>query len=147
MKKVKRAVGYVVDIPILGTDLSISRDFQKQRIIDYARRENIELVGIYEDENYREDFMNQPGVKQAMNAGTDIDAVIVERVWALSRKKKDLEPFLRKLDEKGVQLVCASYLWDCLSQMVRHRYMGVLAERMRKEAETQTRAKHTLNAA
>ncbi len=134
MNKPRKAIGYVCDIPILGTDLVIGKDFQKQRIMDYARRENIALAGIYEDEKYREDFMEQPGVKSVLASGPDIDAVLVERVWSLSRKRKELEPFIRLLDKKRMQLVCGSYLWDCLSQMVRHRYLGALAERQHDAA-------------
>ncbi len=134
MNKPRKAVGYVCDIPILGTDLKISKEFQKERIQEYAKRENLELVCVYEDENYREDFINQPGVRDALNCGPTVDTILVERIWCLSRKRKELEPFLKTLDRKRLQLVCSSYLWDCLSQQVRHRYMGALAERQRDAA-------------
>jgi DNA invertase Pin-like site-specific DNA recombinase len=133
MRKPKRAVGYVCDIPIPGTDLVISKDFQKQRIKEYAERERIVLAHIYEDENYSEDFTNQPGVISVLNAGRDVDTVLVERVWCLSRKRRELEPFMKTLDDKHLQLVSTSYLWDCLSQQVRHRYMGAWAE-IRRDA-------------
>lgn len=134
MNKPRKAVGYVCDIPILGTDLKIGKEFQKERIQEYARRENLELVCIYEDENYREDFINQPGVRDALNCGPTVDTILIERIWCLSRKRKELEPFLKTLDRKRLRLVCSSYLWDCLSQQVRHRYMGALAERQRDAA-------------
>jgi len=147
MNKPRKAVGYVCDIPILGTDLKIGKDFQKQRIQEYAKRENIEIVCIYEDDQYREDFLNQPGVKNAINCGPTVDTILVERIWSLSRKRKELEPFLRTLDQKRIQLVCSSYLWDCLSQQVRHRYLGSLGEKLRKESEAQAEQKREKRAA
>ena len=147
MSKPRKAVGYVCDIPILGTDLVIGKEFQKERITEYAKRENITLAEIFEDEQYREDFMERPGVKAVLAAGPDIDAVLVERVWCLSRKKKELEPLVRLLDKKQMQLASASYLWDCLSQMVRHHYLGALAERQRTTALAVAEQKHGREAA
>ncbi|MEW6439802.1 MAG: recombinase family protein [bacterium] len=133
MKKTRRAIGYVCEIPIPGTDLTISKEFQKQRLQSYARWERIDLVDVIEEDGYHEDFMGRPGIQHILNGPHDVDTVLVERVWCLSRKRKDLEPFLWALDQKRVELRASSYLWDCLSQHVRHRYMGTLAEKRKNE--------------
>ena len=145
--KVKKAIGYVCDIPIPGTDLVISKEDQRVRILKYAERENLELITIYEDETFTEDFMNRPGVKKILEYPERFDVLLVERVWCLSRKKKELEPFLKKLDERGVEVVASSYLWDCVSQAVRHRYMGSLAEKRREAARARALAKNGKEAA
>lgn len=147
MKKTRRAVGYVCEIPIPGTDLVISKEFQKQRMLSYARWEKIELVDVVEDEAYTEDFMSQPGIRRILDCNPDVDTLLVERVWCLSRRKGDLEPFLQVLDQRNIQLVSSSYLWDCLSQQVRHRYLGIQAEKRRKAAQAFEKEPHERKAA
>jgi len=139
--KAKKAIGYVCDIPIPGTDLVISKEDQRLRILKFAEKENLELIAIYEDEAFTEDFMNRPGVKKILECPERFEVVLVERVWCLSRKRKEIEPFLKRLDARDVELVCSSYLWDCLSQAVRHRYMGSLAEKRRQLAKARALAK------
>jgi len=139
--KAKKAVGYVCDIPIPGTDLVISKEDQRLRILKFAEKENLELITIYEDDAFTEDFMNRAGVKKILECPERFDVILVERVWCLSRKRKEIEPFLRRLDGRDVELVCSSYLWDCLSQAVRHRYMGSLGEKRRQLAKARALAK------
>lgn len=147
MKTTKKAIGYVCDIPIPETDLVISKEEQRLRILKYAQKENIELIYIFEDEKFTEDFMNRPGVRKILECKEDFDLLVVERIWCLSRKRRELEPFLRKLDKRNVAVVTTSYLWDCCSQQVRHRYMGSLAEKMRAEAKALSEAKNKQRAA
>ena len=142
MKRVKRAIGYVCEIPIPGTDEVISKEDQRIRMMKFVQKENIDLICIYEDDAYGEDFANRPGIKKAMSCPEDYDLILVERVWAISRKRKDLEPFLKELDRKNVQLVASSYLWDCVSQQVRHRYAGKLSDRARKVAKERAEARN-----
>lgn len=142
MKPVKKAVGYVCDIPIPRTDIVISKEEQRIRLMKYAQKENIELLCILEDENYTEDIMNRPGLQKALAFEEPYDFLLVERIWAVSRKRKDLEPFLKALDRRQVVLVASSYLWDCVSQMVRHRYAGRLSDRCRQVAKEQAKSRH-----
>jgi hypothetical protein len=137
MNKRKRAIGYVCDIPVADTDLIISRNDQRARMLKYAEKENLELVCVYEDESYTEDFMSRPGVQKILNSTEACEVVLVERVWAFSRKMKELDPLLAKLEAKQLELVSSSYLWDCVSQQVRHRYMGTVGEKAREAAQAQ----------
>jgi DNA invertase Pin-like site-specific DNA recombinase len=148
MKKVKKAVGYVCDIPIPGTNQVIGKEDQRLRIMKYAEKENLNLVGIFEDEAGAEHFTERPGVKKLRAFQEPFDLLVVERVWSLSRKRKDLEPFLKEMDRKGVELVASSYLWDCISQQIRHRYAGGnTAKKIREEARAIMEAKTREHAA
>jgi len=134
MKQVKRAVGYVCDIPIEGTGLVITKEDQRARMVKYCEKEGLELVCVFEDEHYVADFMNRPGVQKLLDCKERCNTVLVERVWSLSRKMKELKPFMAELERKDMELVASSCLWDCVSQQVRHRYMGSLAEKQRAVA-------------
>jgi DNA invertase Pin-like site-specific DNA recombinase len=140
MKQVKKAVGYVCDIPIPGTDMVISKEDQRIRMLKYAEKEGLELACIYEDDQYTEDFMTRPGVQKVLNCKENCGMLLVERVWCLSRKMKDLKPFIAELAKKDWELTSSSYLWDCVSQQVRHRYMGALAEKQRQAARSKVEA-------
>lgn len=132
MRKPRKVIAYVCDIPIPSTDEVISKADQKARIMKYAQKENIEVLAIFEDEKYTEDFMTRPGVKAALECKDQYDQVLVERVWCFTRSRKELDALLENLDAKGAQLNATSYLWDCVSQQVRHRYMGTVAEQARE---------------
>jgi len=147
MKGKKRAVGYVCDIPVSDSGLVISKEDQRLRILKYAEKENLELVCIYEDDCWGEDCMSRAGVKSLCNCKEQFDVVLVERVWALSRKMKELEAFLSKLDERKVPLIATSVLWDCVSQQVRHRYSEKLGDKMHALARAKADAKHRQKAA
>jgi DNA invertase Pin-like site-specific DNA recombinase len=134
MNKVRRAVGYVCEIPIPGTEMVISKEAQLAKMKKFAERENIELVAVVEDSCFSPNFAERPGVKNILKSAGTVDAVLVDRVWCLSRKMCELKPFLEEIEARNTQLVSASYLWDCVSQQVRHRYMGVLAEKQRAAA-------------
>ncbi|HUT55801.1 MAG TPA: recombinase family protein [bacterium] len=142
MRKNKKAVGYVCDIPIPGTDEVISKEDQRLRMLKFAQKEGLDLACIYEDEKFTEDFIGRPGFAKLLACKEEFDTILVERVWSLSRKKKALDPFLKELDRKGVQLMASSYLWDCLSQQLRHRYAVKLSDRCRKEARALAEARN-----
>ena len=147
MKQVKRAIGYVCDIPIPGTDMVISKEDQRVRMVKYAEKEGIDLVCVYDDDKYTDDFINRPGVQKLLDCKENCDMLLVERVWSLSRKMKDLKPFMTELEKKNLQLTASSCLWDCVSQQVRHRYIGSLAEKQRAAAKQKAENKEGYAAA
>ena len=131
MKKMKKAVGYVCDIPIPKTDLVISKEDQRARVLKYAQQEGIELISIFEDEVFTEDMAERPGLQKLLACKECFEMVLVERAWCLTRRMKELKAFMEKLDAKNAELVASSYLWDCVSQHIRHHYR---VEAKRKEA-------------
>ena len=135
MKKTKKAVGYVCDIPIPNTDLVISKEDQRARILKYAQQENIELITIFDDEVFTEDPSYRPGLQKLLNCKECFEMVLVERAWCITRRMKDLKSFIERLDAKNAELVTSSYLWDCVSQHVRHHYR---VEAKRREAVAKT---------
>lgn len=139
MKRVKKAVGYVCPIPIPGTNEIIGKHVQIEKIKKHAAAEGIELLAIFEDDEYGE-LAARPGVKSMADSSLRFELVLVERVWALARKKRDLEPLLENLDGRDVTLVAASYMWDMVSQQVRHRYAARLVDRARKEMAAKVEA-------
>ena len=141
MKRVKRAIGYVCEIPIPGTNQVISKEDQKARITKWAQRENVEVFTIIEDNEYCADVLSRPGIKNILDCNDHYDMVLCERIWAFCRKKKELDAFLTELDKRDVQLTASSYMWDLVSQQVRHRYAVRLADRAKKEAEARAEAK------
>ena len=66
--------------------------------------------------------------------------MLVDRVWCFSRKMSELKPFVEELEKNNEQLVSATCLWDCVSQQIRQRYMGSLAEKQRQAANAKTAA-------
>ena len=147
MKKLKKAIGYVCDIPILRTDEVIGKEDQKARILKYAQKENLEIICIFEDEEYTKDFMNRPGVKDILEYTGDFDVLLVERAWCMTRKIKEIKPLLEKLDARKIQLVATSYLWDCVSQHIRHRGRETLVEKSKKAVAEMKQVKHGKKAA
>jgi hypothetical protein len=120
--KKNKAIGYICDICLPDTDIVISKADQLARLKKYAEKEGIELVGVFEDDCAAPDFMARVGVNQMLNAPLDYEMVLVERVWVFSRKIKKLEDLLETIENRGAKLIATSYLWDCPSQVVRHRY-------------------------
>lgn len=147
MKRKKKAIGYVCEIPVAGWDLVISKKDQRLRILKHVEKENLELVCIYEDDCFTENVMDRPGVNRILHCKEEFDVVLVERVWALSRKMKELKPFIAELQARNVPLVATSYLWDCVSQQVRHRYSEDPVEKCRRAAMAGVEAKHSKQAA
>ncbi|MEW6443878.1 MAG: recombinase family protein [bacterium] len=147
MKARKRAIGYVCDIPAGGTDVAISREDQKLGIVKHAAEQNLDLVCIFEDELFTENPLARAGINKALNCGEEYDVLLVERVWALSRKMRELNPLLDRLDSNRTPLVATSYLWDVASQRLRHRHSEPPAERCGREARAQAAARNRMMAA
>lgn len=141
MKRNKKAVGYVCAVPIPGTKGWVSKEEQKARLLSYAAKENVTLVCVYEDEAYTPEVLSRPGVKEMLACSEPFEAVLCERIWAFGRKNKDVEPLLAELDKREVKLAASTYLWDMVSQQVRHRYNEKLAARAQKEASARAAAK------
>jgi DNA invertase Pin-like site-specific DNA recombinase len=118
----KQAVGYVCDIEVAGTDTIITRADQRDRIRKYAEKENIRLVGIFEDETCTPDILIRPGVRKMLNSAPGYEQVLVERVWALSNDTGRIKPFLDVIQKKGARLIATADLWDRASQVVRRYY-------------------------
>jgi DNA invertase Pin-like site-specific DNA recombinase len=132
MTNTKLAVGYVCDIQVAGTDIIITKADQRDRIRKYAAKQNIDLVGFFEDEADTPDFLRRPGVQNMLNLAPAFEQVIVERVWALTRDASDIEQFLNIIEKKDVKLIATSNLWDAASKLVRHRYYALPAYEQRK---------------
>ncbi len=146
MDKRKKGIGYVCDVPI-AEKVVITRAYQKIKIWLYAKSEGIDLVGIIEDNPTTGDLMSRPGVRKVMHSHSDIEVILVERVLCLSRRMKELEPFLNECDRRGQKVVAVSHCWDCVSQMVRRRYAEDLGEKARREAREMAGAKRAKKAA
>jgi hypothetical protein len=120
----KKAIAYTSDIILGQTGEIINRAYQKALISQFAEENDIEVVAWFEDEVYDEEILTRPGIKNMLAYENPYDMVLVERVWALSRKIGILAGFLKVLAQKKVTLGTATYLWDCTSQMVRHQFTG-----------------------
>ena len=141
MNEQKRAIGYVCDVPVTGTDMIISKEDQRARLLKYAKNEGIELVHIFEDDVCTRDYMNRPGLRKVLAVLQEYDTVLVERVWVLTRKKKELGPFFKKIENRGGRLVATTYLWDYLHQMLRRRNRGMVT---RKAASVMENARRNI---
>ncbi len=117
--KQKKAIAYFSDIILGQTGDVISREYQKQQIIDYAEKNGIEILGFYEDEIYNEDVLSRPGVKAMLEDKRDYDLILVERVWTISRNWANLKELLTILRLKSVTMEATTTMWDCVSQMTR----------------------------
>jgi DNA invertase Pin-like site-specific DNA recombinase len=115
----KKAIIYVSHIDLNYCNASICCDEQLERILKYCRDHDIDAVDVVKEIGTDEDPMNRPGIKSLLGKCRGADYVVVERPWCLSRRASLLDRFLRRLDQVGVRLVCATHLWDCASQYVR----------------------------
>jgi DNA invertase Pin-like site-specific DNA recombinase len=122
----KKAIAYVSDIILGRTGEVINREYQKELIRQYAEDNKIEIVAWFEDQIYNEDVMSRTGIKSLLDYKGEYETVLVERVWALTRRMADLEPFFKELENKGVLFEAATTMWDCVSQMVRRRFTPTL---------------------
>jgi len=120
----RKALAYVSDVILGGTGEVVSRQAQREAIDRYARENDIEVVAWFEDEAYVEEVMDRPGIRALLACGQECDCVLVERVWAFSRRWKNLNSFLVELSRRGRKVEAATLLWDCVSQLSRNFYHG-----------------------
>jgi len=133
----KKAIAYTSDIILGRTGEVISTSSQKQEIEAYAKANDIEIVGWFEDKMYNEDVMTRTGIQDLLAYEGPCDMVLVERVWSLSRRWPTLEQFYAVLDRKSLKLQSATCMWDCISQMSRRRFdAGLDAVRQPRELVT-----------
>ncbi|MCX7958732.1 MAG: recombinase family protein [Deltaproteobacteria bacterium] len=119
----KKAIAYVSDIILGRTGEVISKAYQKQEIENYAKEKGIEIVKWFEDDVYNEDVISRPAVQDILSFEQEYDIILVERIWAFSRRWQTLASLFAELDRRGVKVECATLMWDCVSQMARRRYM------------------------
>jgi hypothetical protein len=100
----------------------IDCEFQKTRIAQYARDNGIEIVQWFEDETYNEHLFARPGLRDVVAYTKPYEYVLVERIWALSRKWLEVKAFIKVMETRKVRLEAATTLWDCVSQMARAQY-------------------------
>ena len=124
----KRALAYVGDIILGRTGEVISREYQKKLIELFAEENDIDIIEWFEDEMYSENVMERPGVKAMLDCDRDYEIVLVERVWCLSRSWPTLNPFFDELDRRNIEFKSAITMWDCVSQMARHRFDETLKQ-------------------
>ncbi len=120
----KKAIAYVNDIILGRTGEVIKRSCQVELIAQYASDNGIEIIGWFEDEMYRENVLERPGIKALLSCTNPYDVVLCERVWAFSRSMGALEPFFAELERRGARLEAATVMWDCVSQQCRRRFRG-----------------------
>ncbi len=120
----RRAMAYVSDVILGGTGEVVSRQAQREAIDRYARDNEIEVVAWFEDEAYVEEVMDRPGIRALLACKEECDCLLVERVWAFSRRWKILNGFLQELSSRNRKVETATMLWDCVSQLTRNFYHG-----------------------
>lgn len=118
----KKAIAYVSDIIIGRTGEVIGRDEQRATIERHASENDIEIVSWFEDEVYTDDLFARPGVQQMLSGADDVDMILVERIWALSRNWAEVRRFEQEMDTRGKRVAAATMLWDCVSMMARQFY-------------------------
>jgi DNA invertase Pin-like site-specific DNA recombinase len=116
-----RAIAYVSDLTLGHSGETLNRRKQIESISKFASEHQIEIVAWFEDETCTDQVLMRPGIQALLACDKPYDLVICERVWALSRSMKALEPFLTELDRRGVGFDCAASMWDVASQQCRRR--------------------------
>jgi hypothetical protein len=118
----KKAIAYTSDVILGNSGEIIERVFQRKRIEEYAKENNIKVVDWFEDEAYNENLFARPNIQALIACKEAYDVVLVERTWALSRRWKEIRAFMKVLEDKKVRLEATTTLWDCVSQMARSYY-------------------------
>jgi len=118
----RKAIAYVSDIILGSSGEVISRESQKEALKAHAVDNGIEIVAWFEDEAYCEELRIRPGISRLLECSEECDCVLVERVWALSRRWKEVQSFLDELSRKGRKLEASTLMWDCVSQAARNFY-------------------------
>jgi hypothetical protein len=118
----KKAIAYTSDIILGNTGLVIEREFQKKRIEEYAKENNIKIVAWFEEEAYNENPVGRPKIQALIGYDEPYDLLLVERTWAISRRWREVRALLKMMDNKNARVEAATTLWDCVSQMARTYY-------------------------
>lgn len=129
----KKAIAYTSDIILGNTGLVIEREFQKKRIEEYAKDNNIQIVAWFEEEAYHENPFDRPKIQALLGYQEAYDLLLVERTWAISRRWREVRALLNAAANKKARVEATTTLWDCVSQMARTYYRP-----NRRGAETPT---------
>ena len=118
----KKAIAYTADIILGNTGTIIERALEKKRIEEYAKENHITIVAWFEEEAYEENPFARPKLKEALAYHEPYDVVLVERVWTISRKWKEVRGVMEAWEAKKARVECATTMWDCVSMMARNHY-------------------------
>lgn len=124
-----KAIVYAIEIHCQGTQELVSVDEQLERITQFAKRYNIDIIDTIIDEgNSLDDYRERPGIQTLLNRVNEYDIVLVERAWVFSRSAKNIKPFMDDLQNNGKAIVMATVMWDCVSQVVRRFFKATESE-------------------
>ncbi|WP_027186731.1 recombinase family protein [Desulfovibrio cuneatus] len=104
--KKKRAVGYVRVSTTGQAEEGVSLDAQRQKIEDYCRLHDLELVGVIQDAGKSAKNMNRPGVQKVLKMAEkrQIDAVVTLKLDRMFRNTVDAANTSEQFKKKGVAL-------------------------------------------
>lgn len=71
---------------------------QEHALIDYAKRNNLEVVGLYSDIGF-----DRTGYNQMINELENVELILVTEISRISRKSDELTKFVFSMKEKNVQ--------------------------------------------
>lgn len=117
-----KAVAYICGMYVDNKGDIIDRSKQKELIGEYAAKNGVEIVTVFEDLDESQPVTDRPGVKKLISEDIDADVVLVDRVWALGRTRATVAPLLEALDSKGMKLECGAECFDVTSQFARFWY-------------------------
>jgi hypothetical protein len=117
-----KAVAYTCGMYVDNNGDIIDRNKQKAMIAEFAEKNEIEVVTVFEDLDESQAVTDRPGLKQMLSEDIDADIVLVDRVWALGRTRAAVTPMLEALDSKGMRLEACTDCFDVTSQFTRFWY-------------------------
>jgi len=118
----KKAIAYTTDIILGNTGMVIDRASERKRIEEYAKENGITIVAWFEEEVYEENPTARPKLNAALACTEPHELVLVERVWAISRKWKEIQGVIKLFETKNARVESTTTLWDCVSMMARNHY-------------------------
>jgi hypothetical protein len=116
----KKAIAYTSNIVLGNTGMVIPSALEKARIEEYAKENGIKIVAWFEEEGCEENLMARPKLKEALAYNEPYELVLMERVWAISRRWREVRRVIERFEAKKAKVECVTRLWDCVSMMARH---------------------------
>jgi site-specific DNA recombinase len=127
-----KAVGYCRVSTEDQAQFGVSLLSQKEKIEQYSKLYNIEIVEVIEDAGISAKSFNRPGVQRvlSMMKQKSVDAVIVAKLDRLTRSVRDLADIIDLSNKKGVALVSVNEHIDTGSAAGRMivNMMGVISQ-------------------
>lgn len=117
-----KAIGYAAGTYVDYKGNVVDTETQIESLKIFAEKSHLELVTIFEDLDETEPVMERPGIRKMMATETDVEVILVDRVWCIGRTCTSVEPLLEKLDSKGMRLESAKTCFDVTSQYTRFWY-------------------------